>query len=195
MGKGGGKNSVKLYIYIPAQSVNHALKAMASPNALRGNQPEIKWSALLKSRLFLRRRLVSLQFGVFTRVSTLLRRWDPITKAPPSQSALLDNLQQFIYPSNRGITQNPPSASDCVFLGPDQSEARPVFAHLRPSGAISWPQEYATLCHFLYSNANKYFLTTSIASQWYSTSLIYYSYHNYTMNLTILVNYYHLLLS
>ena len=41
MGEGGGKNSIKQSINTPAHSVNHALMATASPNSLRGNQPEI----------------------------------------------------------------------------------------------------------------------------------------------------------
>ena len=38
---GEGKNLIKQSINVPAHSVNHALMAVASPNALRGNQLKI----------------------------------------------------------------------------------------------------------------------------------------------------------
>ena len=39
--EGGDKNLIKQSINVPAHSVNYAFIAVASPNALRGNQPEI----------------------------------------------------------------------------------------------------------------------------------------------------------
>ena len=40
-GKGGGKNLIKHSINVPTHSENNASMAVASPNALLGNQPKI----------------------------------------------------------------------------------------------------------------------------------------------------------
>ena len=51
--EGGGKNIIKQSIIVPAHSVHYALMAVASLNAVRGNQPKITRPALLKSPLFI----------------------------------------------------------------------------------------------------------------------------------------------
>ena len=133
-----------------------------------------QWRGVLRARLPLwnsyplKRRLLSLQFGVFTRVCSLVRRWGPLTKAPLSQCGLLDGLRQFLYShKQRKYPESSIGLWLAAFFCPDQSEAFPFYAHFPPSGVTSCLPEDATIMPLLYSNANKYFLTTLINPQWH----------------------------
>ena len=96
---------------------------------LRARSPHLGFSYPSK------RMPVSLQVGVFTRVSSLLWRWGPLTKALPSQSGLLVGLQEFYTQETEEIPRTHSWLLIGCFQSLQQIRGLTRYDHIRSSGA------------------------------------------------------------